>query len=71
MVSYRKKEGCSVVEMECAAFAACAIFCKAVWGEILFTADTLAEPENYRERSWGKKAAEQIIDICVDAVMRI
>ena len=39
--------------MECAALAACTKFCKALWGEILFTADTLAEPENYRERSWG------------------
>ena len=46
-------------------------FVKRGGGEILFTADTLTEPENYRERSWGKKAAEQIIDICVDAVMRI
>ena len=33
MVSYRKKEGFSVVEMECAALAACAKFGKALWGE--------------------------------------
>ncbi len=41
-IKLRKEEGCSVVEMECSALAACAKFRGATWGEILFTADTLA-----------------------------
>lgn len=31
-VAYRKSEGCSVVEMECSALAACAAFRSATWG---------------------------------------
>lgn len=50
MVRYRKEEGCMVVEMECAALAACAQFRGICFGQILFTADTLADVEDYRER---------------------
>ena len=44
-VAYRKEEGCAVVEMECAALAAVAQLRGAVWGELLFTADSLADLE--------------------------
>jgi len=51
-VAYRKAEGCAVVEMECSALAACAKMRGAVFGEILFTADSLADVEKYDERNW-------------------
>ena len=68
-VAYRKAEGCSVVEMECAALAACAQFRGAVWGEILFTADTLADSETYNERDWGIASYERALQLCFDAVV--
>ena len=39
-VAYRIEEGCSVVEMECASLAAVAQLREAVWGLLLFTADS-------------------------------
>ncbi|MBQ7874428.1 MAG: nucleoside phosphorylase [Oscillospiraceae bacterium] len=70
-VAYRKDEGCSVVEMECSALAACAEFRGAVWGEILFTADSLADIEKYDERSWGKSSFEYALGLCFDAVIKL
>ena len=70
-VSYRKAEGCSVVEMECAALAACAYMRGAVWGEILFTADTLADLNAYDERSWGIGSYAYALQLCLDAVVRV
>ena len=55
MVQYRREEGCKVVEMECSALAACARFRKILFGQILFTADTLADAENYDARGLGKQ----------------
>lgn len=71
MVAYRKSEGCAVVEMECAALAACAAFRGAVWGQILFTADTLANAEHYEERGWGGKSICPALDIALKAVFHI
>ncbi|MGP1454840.1 MAG: nucleoside phosphorylase [Treponema sp.] len=68
---YRKAEGCSVVEMECAALAACAHMRGAVWGEILFTADTLANTEAYSERNWGIDSYEYALTLCLDTVIRL
>lgn len=70
-VAYRKAEGCSVVEMECAALAACAQFRGAIWGELLFTADTLADSDTYRERNWGVASYERALQLCFDAVARL
>ena len=70
-VAYRKAEGCSVVEMECAALAACAQLRGAVWGEILFTADTLADSETYNERDWGIASYERALQLCFDTVARL
>lgn len=70
-VTYRKAEGCSVVEMECAALAACAQLRGAVWGELLFTADTLADSDTYNERNWGINSYERALQLCFDAVVRI
>lgn len=70
-VTYRKQEGCEVVEMECAALAACASFRNVIWGCILFTADTLADVENYEERNWGEDSFAYALELCLDAVIRI
>lgn len=70
-VAYRKQEGCEVVEMECAALAACASFRDAVWGCILFTADTLADVENYNERNWGWDSFAYALELCLDAVINL
>ena len=70
-VAYRKTEGCSVVEMECAALAACAQLGGAVWGELLFTADTLADSESYNERDWGIASYERALQLCFDAAVRL
>ena len=70
-VAYRKSEGCSVVEMECSALAACAKMRGAIWGELLFTADTLADAEHYDERNWGDDSASYALELCIEAVLNI
>lgn len=70
-VEYRKSEGCSVVEMECSALAACAAFRGATWGMILYTADSLADAEKYDERNWGGNAYEYALTLCFDAVNKL
>jgi len=70
-VAYRKSEGCSVVEMECSALAACAAFRGATWGMILYTADSLADVEQYDERNWGGNAYEYALILCLDAVLKL
>ena len=70
-VAYRKSEGCSVVEMECAALAAVAQFRGATFGMILYTADSLADVDKYDERNWGGNAYEYALTLCLDAVHKI
>ena len=67
-VAYRKEEGCAVVEMECAALAAVAQLRGAVWGELLFTADSLADLDNYDQRDWGAEAFDKALGICLEIV---
>lgn len=67
-VEYRKSEGCSVVEMECSALAACAAMRGILWGELLYTADTLADAGNYDERDWGGSASVPALRLCIDAL---
>ena len=45
MPEYRKAEGRSVVEMECSSLAACAQFRNIIFGQFLFTADSLDNTE--------------------------
>lgn len=71
MVKYRKEEGCSVVEMECAGLASCAEFRNAIFGQILFTADSLADPEAHDERDWGMSSFSIALSIALDAVCHI
>lgn len=65
-VEYRKDEGCSVVEMECAALAACAQFRNIQFGQLLYTADSLANTEAYDERGWGAQSLEKALLICLE-----
>lgn len=55
-VTERLSEGCSVVEMECAALAACAEFRGINFGQFFFTADSLSSVDDYRERGFGEKS---------------
>ena len=71
MVAYRRREGCSVVEMECSALAACAAFRGAEWGMILYTADSLSDVDKYDARNWGGNAYEYALTLCLDAVMKL
>ncbi|WP_421776660.1 phosphorylase [Gardnerella sp. KA00255] len=70
-VANRKQEGCAVVEMECSALAACAQMRGIVWGEILYTADTLHDVENYDERNWGGDSKAYALELCIEAALRI
>lgn len=65
-VEYRKLEGCSVVEMECAALAACAAFRGIQFGQVLYTADSLANADAYDERGWGAESLEKALLICLE-----
>ncbi len=67
----RREEGCVCVEMECAALAACARLRGITWGELLFTADTLANADRYDPRGWGKEAAGPALELCLEAVQEL
>jgi len=68
MVAYRKEEGCAVVDMECAGLAACAEFRSVKFGQILFTADSLANVDAYDERDWGNASFSIALELALDAV---
>ncbi|MBR2019862.1 MAG: nucleoside phosphorylase [Clostridia bacterium] len=69
LVAYRRAEGCEVVEMECAALAACAQLRGVTWGCLLYTADTLADTKHYDARNWGGDSLELALELCLDAVV--
>ena len=66
LVEYRKEEGCSVVDMECAALAACAQFRGVRFGQLLFTADSLANADKYDERGWGADSLEKALMLSLE-----
>lgn len=68
MVEYRRSEGCKVVEMECAALAAVAKFRNIKFGQILFTADSLANAEHHDARNWGADSHETALNICLEII---
>lgn len=70
-VSYRIEEGCSVVEMECSALAAVAQLRGAIWGLLLFTADSLADIDNYDQRDWGSEAFDKALELCLDIIVQM
>ena len=70
-VAYRKEEGCQVVEMECSALAAAVRFRGGTFGQLLFTADTLADPDRYDERDWGSDSFAPALILSLEAVCRL
>ena len=66
MTAYRREEGCAVVEMECAALTACAQFRGIAFGQLLFTADTLADAAAYDERDWGMDSLKPALLLCLE-----
>ena len=66
MVQYRLNEGCSVVEMECAALAACAEKRGAMYGQFFFTADSLANVMKHEERGWGITSHEKALQLALE-----
>ena len=66
MVAYRLEEGCSVVEMECAALAACCRLRGAAFGQLLFTADSLADVHDYDARGFGVASHEKALLLGLD-----
>lgn len=69
LVAYRREEGFSVVEMECASLFACAQFRNVTFGQFLFTADTLADVQD--DRDWGEKSYAPALQICLDAAVQL
>ena len=68
MVNYRLQEGCLVVEMECAALAACARKRGALFGQFLFTADSLANVHEYDARGFGTESHEKALLLGLDVL---
>lgn len=66
MVKYRLEEGCRVVEMECAALAACCRKRGASFGQFLFTADSLANVHEYDARDFGTDSHEKALLLGLD-----
>jgi uridine phosphorylase len=66
MVRYRLEEGCSVVEMECAALAACSRKRGAQFGQFLFTADSLANVHEYDARDFGTGSHQKALLLGLD-----
>mgnify|MGYP000005989878 FL=1 len=71
MVRYRGAEGCTTVEMECAALAACARKRGASFGQILYTADSLANIYAHDERDWGKGSLRKALELCIAVLQTI
>ncbi|MCL2461636.1 MAG: nucleoside phosphorylase [Defluviitaleaceae bacterium] len=73
MVTYRKEEGCAVVEMECATLAAVAKFRGVRFGQLLYSGDILTDFANYDERGWDKNlsAREKLFYLSLETLIRI
>ncbi len=71
MVKYRIEEGFSVVEMECSALIACAKFRGVEFGQILFTADSLADITSHDDRDWGVQSYNIALRACLESVIML
>ncbi|MBO4524555.1 nucleoside phosphorylase [Ruminococcus sp.] len=67
-VANRRSEGCETVDMECASLAACAKFRKVDFGMLFFTADSLADLDNYDRRNFGVASLEPALRLCIDII---
>lgn len=71
MVLYRKSEGYSVVEMECASMAACAKMRNVIFGQLLFTADSLANVDKHDCRNWGNDSFGAAMELAIMAALEL
>ena len=71
MVQYRKAEEYSVVEMECASLAACAKMRGIQFGQLLFTADSLANVDAHDIRNWGNDFFAAAMKIAMEAITEL
>ena len=71
MVLYRKQEGYSVVEMECASLAACTKMRGVTFGQLLFTADSLANIDGHNTRNWGNDFFGTAMELAFDAIAEV
>ena len=70
-IARRKEMGAICVEMECAALFACARFRHARIGQLLYTADSLANTDAYDARDWGRASVSIALQICFDAAIKL
>lgn len=70
-VQEARAKGCQVVEMECAGLAACAEFRQVAFGQLLYTADSLAELTAYDPRDWGNDGIEVAIQLAADCLLAL
>lgn len=73
MITYRKEEGCSVVEMECATLAAVSEFRNIRFGQLLYSGDILTDFTNYDERDWdtNRSAREKLFYLALEALIQL
>lgn len=57
--------------MECASLAACAKMRGVVFGQLLFTADSLANVEAHDTRNWGDGTFAVAMKLAFDAVVEV
>ncbi len=72
MVAHRIRQGCQVVEMECATMAAIARFRQKQFGQLLYSGDILVGTEEYDDRGWyaNLTARERIFQITLESLIR-
>ena len=71
MTQYRIQEGCQVVEMECAALCAVAKMRGISFGQILYSGDTLADPDCYNSRNFGMESGDIAFNLALKAVLEM
>jgi uridine phosphorylase len=73
MIKYRKEEGCSIVEMECAAIAAVSRFRGILFGQLLYSGDILADVNNYDKRDWYNKlpARKKLFTLAMESAVEL
>lgn len=70
-VTAAQELGCQLVEMECSALAACAQFRKIQFGQILFTADSLANINQHESRNWGRDSRTFALEIGLEILSEL
>lgn len=71
MVKYRVEEGCTVVDMECSALTCCAQKRGAKFGQFFFTADSLANVEEYDTRGFGFDSHLNALKLALNVIKKL